>query len=234
MIKRVLKITGFALGIVVLAFLLFAWFINEPLPNGKTGTEADALATKMLTALNYTNYKNTRFLEWSFKNNTNHYKWDKTNGIVIVKWDDIKVELSLKNIQKSIVFKNKQLLEVKNHKNLINKALSKFNNDSFWLVAPYKVFDKGTTRKVVVLEDGTKGLLVTYTQGGTTPGDSYLWKLNPNGFPNAYQMWVKIIPIGGIEATWDDWITTESGAFLPKTHKLGLLNLDMLNIRAYN
>lgn len=234
MIKRILKITGIVIGVCILGLLLFGLIISQPLPKGKTGIEADALASKMLTALNHKKYKETRFLEWSFRNNTHHYKWDKTNAIVVVKWDDVEVELVLSNTQKSTVYIAKQIVEDKKHNLLINKALDKFNNDSFWLVAPYKVFDKGTIRSTIDFEDDSKGLLITYSQGGSTPGDSYLWKLNPNGFPNAFKMWVGIIPIGGLEATWDDWVVTESGAFLPKSHKLGPIPLRIVNIRAFN
>ena len=87
---------------------------------------------------------------------------------------------------------------------------------------------------IVPLEDGLSGLLVTYASGGSTPGDSYLWILQPNGFPKSYKMWVKIIPIGGVEATWDDWAIMESGVYLPKTHKLGPLELSMGDVRGYN
>ena len=117
---------------------------------------------------------------------------------------------------------------------LIQKAVKMFNNDSFWLVAPYKVFDQGTKRSVVNLENGDKALLVTYTSGGSTPGDSYLWLLDENGLPYAFKMWVKIIPVGGIEASWDNWTKMESGAYLPQSHKLGPLTLSMGNIRGFN
>ena len=76
--------------------------------------------------------------------------------------------------------------------------------------------------------------MVTYTRGGSTPGDSYLWKLQPNGFPESFKMWVQIIPIGGLEATWDDWQLVESGAFLPKSHQLGPLTIDMGAVKGYN
>jgi hypothetical protein len=84
------------------------------------------------------------------------------------------------------------------------------------------------------LKDGTQALLVTYTSGGDTPGDSYLWKLQPNGFPISFKMWVSIIPIGGIEASWDEWQVTESGAFLPARHSIGPITLDMGDVRGYN
>jgi len=232
--KKFLKITGLVLGIGILFLLVFGWIKSEPLPNGKSGIEADALANKMLAALNIEAYKNTRFLEWSFRNEANRFIWDKELGICSVKWEDYEVSLDLTNPNQSMAAKNGVSLTTEEKDKIINKALEYFNNDSFWLAAPYKVFDKGTERSIVELEDGSQGLLITYTSGGDTPGDSYLWILNENGFPNSYKMWVKVIPIGGIEASWDDWVVAESGAFLPKTHEFGPINLDMGNVRGYN
>ena len=77
---------------------------------------------------------------------------------------------------------------------IIQTAQHFFNNDSFWLVAPYKVFEQGVERRIVDY-DGKKPLLVTYTSGGSTPGDSYLWILDENGFPTSYKMWVSLIPL---------------------------------------
>ena len=95
------------------------------------------------------------------------------------------------------------MLKEKLVKNLIEKAVKYFNNDSFWLLAPYKIFDKGTKRSLVTLDDGHEGLLVTYTTGGTTPGDSYLWHLDSTGKPVSFQMWVSSLPIDGLEAILD-------------------------------
>ena len=44
-----------------------------------------------------------------------------------------------------------------NDKKVVNKELIKtaekyFNNDSFWLVAPYKIFDSGTERRKIIRE----------------------------------------------------------------------------------
>ena len=51
----------------------------------------------------------------------------------------------------------------------IRSAEAKFNNDTFWLVAPYKVFDVGVERRLVRVNDNENALLVTYTSGGSTP-----------------------------------------------------------------
>lgn len=234
MFKKLLKILGVLLLLILIAFGTVYAIYNEKLPEGKSGPEADALARKMLTSLNYEQYKKTRFLEWSYQGGANQYKWDKKNGTVEVKWDEYKVNIDLIAPESSLAYKNEQRLNENESEDVIEKAIDYFNNDSFWLVAPYKIFDKGTSRSIVPLEDGLNGLLVTYSSGGTTPGDSYLWILQPSGFPKSFKMWVKIIPIGGIETTWDEWLVTESGAFLPKSHELGPLTLSMGDVRGYN
>lgn len=234
MIKRILKIVGFLVGLILLGLFMYAWIISKPLPEGKSGPEADALANKMLTVLNVEAYKNTTILEWNFRNGANTYRWNKETGKVMVSWKDYAVNLNLSNPNKSKVYKNDKVLTTKDKEKLIKTAVDYFNNDSFWLVAPFKVFDKGVIRTIVDLEDGSQGLLVTYTQGGTTPGDSYLWVLNPNGFPNSFKMWTKVIPIGGLEASWDDWIVTDSGAFLPKSHEFGPLTFHIGNLKGYH
>nr|WP_299361874.1 hypothetical protein [Winogradskyella sp.] len=232
--KRILKIIGGIIIFLTLPSLLFFGFLyiryHEDLPIGTKGPEADQLAIKMLEALNEEAYLNTDYLEWTFKGQ-HHYKWYKTDKTCEVSWDEITVILDLENNDHSKVFAGQQEYNGIEKNDYINKAEAYFNNDSFWLVAPYKVFDPGTERRLVTTEDGENALLVTYTSGGTTPGDSYLWHFDDSGKPKSYQMWVDILPIGGLEATWDQWIITESGALLPTFHKLLVLELDMGEVK---
>ena len=115
---------------------------------------------------------------------------------------------------------------------MVDTSWDFFNNDSFWLCAPYKVFDPGTARSIVTLNDGRKGLKITYTSGGTTPGDSYVWILDDNYTPIAVKMWVSILPIGGIEFTWENYIYLSSGAMIAQDHWLyGAVNIDITNVQ---
>ena len=238
MVKKILRIVGKSVlilaAILLIGFGILYMLYDKPLPTGTPGAEADALAEKMLEAINNKAYTETHYLEWSFANGAHSYKWDRENGEVDVEWDAYRILLNLKNTSKSKVFENEAEVIGDNREELITKAEGFFNNDSFWLVAPFKVFDNGTQRSLVNLEDGSKALMITYSSGGSTPGDSYLWHLGPNGLPESYQMWVSIIPIGGLNATWDDWKIMESGAFLPTSHKLGPMTLDMGDVRGYN
>lgn len=234
MFKKLLRILGLIVLMLVIGFGVLYAIYNEPLPEGRSGPEADALANKMLVSLNHDLYNNTRFLEWSFRNDSHFYVWDRVKKTVEVQWDSYRVDLDLINTGSSIGYKNGERLNANENEDIVEDAIAMFNNDSFWLVAPYKVFDPGTQRQVITLEDGSEALLVTFNSGGTTPGDSYLWILQPSGFPKSFKMWVKIIPIGGVEATWDEWLVAESGAFLPKSHEMGPLELSMGDVKGYN
>lgn len=73
--------------------------------------------------------------------------------------------------------------------------------------------------------------MITYGSGGVTPGDSYLWHLDAHHIPTSYQMWVEIIPVGGIEATWDNWIKTATGAFISTSHSIAGTPLELTNVK---
>lgn len=222
--KKFFKFLGVIIVLLIASIAIYYFVNNESLPEGTAGKEADELAQKMVNAMNKEAFDTTEIIEWSFRD-TNYYKWKKQEGLVEVSWGENRVTLNLEDISKSEGASEE----------LIQKALGYFNNDSFWLLAPYKVFDEGVERKIVDYE-GNKALLVTYTSGGSTPGDSYLWILDENGIPISYKMWVSIIPLGGVSATWNDWKQAESGIKLPTTHTLSLfgMELNMGDVKAYN
>jgi hypothetical protein len=207
-------------------------YYDQELPDGEQGVEADRLAQKMLTAMNYDAYKELDYIEWTFssRGRKRSYKWQKTQGRCTVVWDSISVDLNIKAVKKSSVQVNNLAYIGKMKDDFIRAAEAKFNNDTFWLVAPYKLFDKGVERHLVNQRDGSEALLVTYTSGGNTPGDSYLWFLEEDYKPKAFQMWVSIFPIGGLEASWEKWEKTTNGAYLPRLHKVLFLDLEITRL----
>ena len=229
--KHIFKYIKFFFLFIIVAGGIYYFANNESLPEGKKGKEADALANKMLKAIDNDTYKNTQILEWSFRGK-HFYKWQKQENIVTISWDKNKVILHTNEPQKSTIFVEDIKLE---NTEILKKAITFFNNDSFWLIAPYKTFDAGTERRIVNY-NGKEALLVTFTSGGTTPGDSYLWILDKDFIPTSFKMWAKIIPIGGVYATWSDLKKTASGIKLPTKHQLSLfgMELNMGEIKAYN
>ena len=222
--KKILKIIGLLITVTMVAIILYCFAKNESLPSGTPGKEADELAEKMMLSINKKAFDNTEILKWSFRGK-HHYEWKKQEGLVNVSWENASVTVNLNDYSKSIGESPK----------LIETAIKFFNNDSFWLIAPYKVFDQGVERSIVKIDD-KDALLVKYTSGGTTPGDSYLWILDENYTPVYFKMWTQIIPIGGISATWNDLITTDSGIKLPKSHTLSIFGykINMGEVKAYN
>ena len=222
--KKILKIIGLLITVTILATVLYCFAKNESLPSGTPGKEAEELAEKMMSAINKRAFDHTEILEWSFKGK-HHYVWKKQQGLVDVSWDSILVTVNLNDYSKSIGTSSE----------LIETAINFFNNDSFWLIAPYKVFDDGVERSIVKVNN-KDALLIKYTSGGTTPGDSYLWILDENYVPVSFKMWTQIIPIGGVSATWNDFITSGSGIKLPTSHTLSLfgIKIDMGEVKAYN
>jgi hypothetical protein len=227
--KKILKYLCIALLALMLFFLGFYLVKNENLPTGTANTEADQLALSMLSSLNKTAWDSTEVVSWTFRGNHN-YIWNKSTNTVTATWGNYEVEFNTQTLKGTVKDGDFTLIG-EEAKQLINKAKDNFNNDSFWLAAPYKVFDSGTKRSIITTKDGRTGLMITYTSGGTTPGDSYAWILDENYRPISVKMWVSIIPVGGIEFTWENYQTLKSGALIARDHKLfGSLNIEVTNI----
>ena len=115
----------------------------------------------------------------------------------------------------------------------MQKAYTLFTNDAFWLNAFTQFYNGSTELRIVETNEGDSGLLVTYFNGGLTPGDSYLWTVDANGLPDSWQMWVSILPLGGLEVSWEDWITLPNGAKVAQSHRIGPLNIKISNVKVF-
>ena len=226
------------IAIVAIALLIAAtlFLMSEKEPQGHKGTEADELAQNMLTALNYGAFNDLRFVQWSFFMGKHHYRWDRFDNVAEILWDGNKVIMNL-DTKEAQVFQNNGPITETTYKNaLINEAWKYWCNDSFWMFAPFKVFDPGTERSIVETENSnTKGLKIHYESGGHTPGDSYVWEIkDDDNMPISWKMWTKILPVKGMETTWEKWIPLEGGALVSTFHSSSVIEMEMFNIKSGN
>jgi hypothetical protein len=223
--KAILKKILLILGIFILVGIAALWYFSESLPKGDTSKNGDELATKMQTALNVKAWDTMKVVTWKSLMNIK-YTWNKPANTAVIEWDNIVVKMVLNSVQGE-VYKDGKLVE---DKAAVDKAWASWCNDSFWMFAHYKVFDKGTQRSVVPMEGGKTGLLVSYESGGVTPGDKYLWILNEKYIPEGYKMWVKIVPVKGMYASWENWTTLKNGVMVAPKHKMKVMEFEFTDI----
>ena len=224
---RIVKKIFLALVVISLGLVLVIQWFSKPLPESIAGPEADGLARDVQEALNITGYKALNEIQFSFRDH--HYLWNKAEERVLVSWEDYQVDLILSETENSKILQGGK---ESNRIDLIDKAKAYFFNDSYWLVAPFKFFDPGVVRSLVETNDGSKALLITHTSGGVTPGDSYLWHFDENLIPTHFELWVSIIPIKGVSATWSSWVSKQEVLF-SSFHKLGPLEITIGDLEAY-
>ncbi len=209
--------------------------MSEKTPQGQSGAAADELATAVLTKLNKPAFDTISYLRWEFFRAGQKYFWDKKNNQAIIEWGTNKVIMQLDS-QEAKAYTDGREQTGESLQKLKAKAWSNWCNDSFWMIAPFKLFDPGTTRELVDVtgeENATKGLLVKYESGGVTPGDAYLWLLGDDNVPTGYKMWTSIIPVQGLYASWKGW-EDHMGALLSTKHDLAGMEASMKQVKAGN
>lgn len=227
--------------------------LPEVEPSGDSGA-ADALAREIMAAVNADAWERTGAVSWVFRGEHEHL-WDRERGLARVAWEadgeEVTAWLDLGSAdpvsgypRRFAVRRDGAELGDAAAEELSRTAWELWVNDSFWLNPLAKLFDPGTERAVVELPEearttdagdageSLRGLLVTYTSGGVTPGDSYLWIVGEDGRPVAWRMWTEAVPVGGLTVTWDDWQTLDTGAVVSGRHALPLgLELELTEIR---
>lgn len=214
---RAFKILAAFLILALLGLLVLGYSLNDPRPEGQPGPEADALARSMEAAVNKEAWDRTGAVRWSFFER-HHYIWDRERGLVELRWGDSRALVRTADGTGRVWSGGKEQTG-EDAKEGLSAAYAYWINDSFWLNPVVKFFDPGVERSLVTLDDGRDALLVSYSSGGMTPGDAYLWIPGPDGLPAAWRMWVQIIPIGGIETSWEGWTELSTGAKISTQHE---------------
>ena len=218
---------------LILALILIAFvtvkILSETKPSTTSGPQADELAENMLDALNHDAFDTLKYIKWNFFRPGQKYVWDKKANKAVIYFDDVEVYMNLNTLEAK-AFKGGEVLTGKAFEEAKAKAWSNWCNDSFWIFAPFKVFDPGTKRSTTKV-DNQNALLVEYEGGGVTPGDAYLWILDDKNVPTAWKMWTSIIPVKGVHTSWENWETHNDILFSTK-HKLFGLEMELTNVQA--
>lgn len=214
MIKAIFKFLGIGLVTLLIISVLVYLFVDESVPDGTSGQEAEQLADEMLKALNKPGFDTIAMIKFTYPGG-HSYEWNRDENKVRVQWEGNDVFLDL----------NKSTEEFSSLEYL---GYEYFINDSFWLIAPFKVRDSGVVRSAVKIKEG-RGLLVTYTTGGVTPGDSYLWILDDRGFPKSWKLWTSNVPLGGLKFKWGGWVEKE-GVWFSTFHPSMVVDLEITEL----
>jgi hypothetical protein len=228
-LKRIL------IGVVVIiaALVVFLFIKHEKRPElGQTGPEADALARKVQAAVGTEKWSEVGALYFDY-GGRHQILWDRARGLARVDFGKKRALFRIDNKSGLAFVDGKEVTDAKKREDIITEGYRWYINDTFWLNPFASLFDQNVTRSITVDEDGNKGLLVSYgpTSGGVTPGDAYLWFAGEDGLPAKWKMWVSVIPVGGLVASWEEWKELPGGAKVSTMHRSALLDFGVEELR---
>ncbi|MCG3172069.1 MAG: hypothetical protein GMKNLPBB_00214 [Myxococcota bacterium] len=198
--------------------------------------EGDALARAMADKLGGPAWERIQYIHFDFEARaagprlaSRSHDWDKFRGLARISQetggDSLVVWVRLTD-KTGVVHRNgvpvKDEAEIKR---LLEKGFSWWTNDSYWLAAPFKVFDPGVRRAGY-----PEGVLISFDNGvGLTPGDRYLFRLAPD----ATLLGWDFILQSGMAASFDfESPVTVLGAVIHTVRKNALSSITFRNLRA--
>lgn len=234
MIKKILlTVLGIVLGGALIILLTIRLVVNQPLPSGESGAAAEALADRIETATAQKAWReNTAAVAFRFDRRGNEHFYDRRREFVEVRLpgdEQLRVQYNHRNQKQFVAFAGDKQLSGDAAADALQEAIKWHVNDVFWL-NPFGALRAPGARLELV---GERALLVTYDAGGVTPGDSYLIVTDENGRPERWQMWVSILPIQGLEFSFEGWQSFDTGAAFSTIHKNNLTDINLSEIRTY-
>lgn len=228
--KKVLKWAALVIGGLILAIGVALVVAHEERPEGaRQGADAEALASRIERAVNVDAWAETGAVRWTFAGRNEHL-WDRRRHVARVRTGDAEALLWVGG-PRGIARRGGRRVHGDDARAILEAAHGAWVNDAFWLNPLAKLRDEGVSLAVVD-DDGEESLLVSYASGGLTPGDAYLWRVGPDGTPTAWKLWVSILPIGGVETSWEGWVTLDTGARISTRHAGPLgLTLELTDVQ---
>ncbi len=154
-------------------------------------TKADSVAYRLMEAHGVDAFASAPYLRFNFAFESpkgsrviGRHFWDRTTGDYRVEWRDgaDSTYVALVNVREveeetpeGAVYLNGEELDGKAAEEARKQAYGRFVNDTYWLLAPMKVFDPGVNREYLADSSTAKHdvLHLTFDDVGRTPGDEY-------------------------------------------------------------
>ena len=215
---RILKIIGIIFLGLAMSVGVACFVFSHRLPQSTPGDAALALATKVEFAVNLKAWYQIPAISFEFIGKNKHL-WDKKRGLSRIVFGKEKDQTELLfhiSSKRGIAFHNGVRLQGEEELAAVKDGYSRWANDTFWLNPITKLRDKGVTLSVA--QDDPKALIVAFSSGGVTPGDTYQFHIGDDGKPESFNMWVSVIPIKGVSLSWKDWQEV-GGAWVASTHR---------------
>jgi plasmid maintenance system killer protein len=134
---------------------------------------------------------------WDRKNSRDHVEGKNKDGKLMVAW----VDLRTKDGQ---AWTDGKKLEGEELKKALEWAYSRWINDTYWLIMPFKTLDAGVTIKHEGEKDGHEILHVSFSKVGETPGDQYWAHINKqNGLMDRWEYTLQDQTKG--DWSWVEW-----------------------------
>jgi hypothetical protein len=155
-------------------------------------TRADSVAMMAYEASGGDAWDDVRYLRFDFavesngqRGPTRRHLWDLATGDYRIEWpagtDTTVVVLFNVDTRTGNAYVGGDLVEGARAEQMLESAYSRHINDTYWLMAPHKVFDPGAVRTYVPDSSSAAAevLQLSFDNVGLTPGDRYWMKVDP-------------------------------------------------------
>jgi len=156
-------------------------------------THADTVAMMAYEATGSPNaWESVRFIRFDFavevdgqRGLSNRHLWDRATGDYRLEWpvgpDTTVVALFNVSSRTGTVFMNGDPVGAEAADQLVAAAYRRHINDTYWLMAPHKLFDPGVLRTYMPDSSSASAevLHLSFDNVGLTPGDQYWMKVDP-------------------------------------------------------
>ncbi len=228
---------------LVAATIAAWWALDAPRPQGERGPAADAAARRVMAAAGVDGWARTGAVSWRMEGRD--YLWDRRRSLARVRAEG-EVALVDLTTMRGKAFRGGAEVRGDEGLALVARGYSDWARASFWLYPFASFFDPGARRALVGQDlwvgydpapphnpadyDGPvkwhgdpkgwrQGTPVNAPLRGLTPGDGYLWRLGPQGLPVSWRAWAAILPLGGVQASWEGWQALPTGAQIATRHR---------------